>query len=358
MAIKLSEFRNTAAIYTHPVGNGSEHLPAGGSVGQVVVNTNPGNGSWEDPSTVPLNNTNTVPSDVLVEVNDDGVMRKQTLSTFKDNFYSLSGGTPYDQHSATGGRVLMPDGASYHTGSSSVTGAIKITLPTISTNDMLSFEVRVYDYAGNESFTAYIYGYHFAGPGWGNCSACIISSDKQSTKKFVVRFGHDGTKACVWIGETNSTWRYPQIGVFNFVVGFSSPDVYAYTTGWNISFATSFENVNATILNTLPIARRDDPTVVTLYNNSTGLGAGDISLSDSVWDYDELLVIHSNDSKSYFSIYRQLVSDIQALHNYTTQKYSLTNGHYYWGGRFNAAGTFFDTLSENSVIYRLQGVKW
>ena len=34
--------------YSHPLGNGNYHLPSGGNIGQVVVNTAPGTGTWQN----------------------------------------------------------------------------------------------------------------------------------------------------------------------------------------------------------------------------------------------------------------------------------------------------------------------
>ena len=152
----------------------------------------------------------------------------------------------------------VPKGAYHYQQTSTATGAIRITLPPMH-DAMVSFWVDVYDYAANESFSAYISGYPYLTgslPHWAHTSAVIIGG---VSRNFTVRFGDNNlgstsTQYYVYIGETNSTWSYPQIRVRDVNCGFhvSTSEWEGNEAGWDVSFATSFENVVATQSNTLP----------------------------------------------------------------------------------------------------------
>ncbi len=169
-----------------------------------------------------------------------------------------NGGAYYQEHShATNasyhyGVVPTPAGAFYGTTQADYLGAIKIKLPVYGTYGMVKFEVDIFDYTTNESVKLLIAGYHYNGTYWNNQTVTNLTSN--IAKYYNVRFGHDGTKSCVWIGETNSTWNYPQVAVTNVMVGFSDP-VSRYAKDWEITFVTSFDTVGATIsTDILPIA--------------------------------------------------------------------------------------------------------
>lgn len=145
--------------------------------------------------------------------------------------------------------VPFPLGAEYASRSSVVTGAIKIVLPVSWVSTMMSFSVMIYDYADHESFTINISGYNSSGGYWTRVSATTIGSN--ANRNFTVRFGYSGGKCVVYIGETNSTWGYPQIRVINFVGGYNNKTLDTWKDGWSIGIATSFEAVNASVVNTL-----------------------------------------------------------------------------------------------------------
>lgn len=76
-----------------------------------------------------------------------------------------------------------------------------------------------------------------------------VSVNAQSaSKNYTVRFGGNGSRNCVWIGETNSTWSYPQVSVRDFVSGYST-DIDQYDDGWSIDIVTSFNTIDSTFAN-------------------------------------------------------------------------------------------------------------
>ena len=183
------------------------------------------------------------------------------------------------QNSGAHGYVAIPEGAYYHSATSSVTGAIKITLPVHGTADMLSFVVDIFDYTTSESITVYIKGYLYQQTGsneWVNLSVQIIASDR--TRNYTVRFGADGSNNCVWIGETNTTWTYPQVQVRDFTSGFNT-NIDSFTDGWDVSFVTSFDTVDETVINTFPISKEVENSNIRIANSASSyLNGGNVGI--------------------------------------------------------------------------------
>jgi hypothetical protein len=98
--------------------------------------------------------------------------------------------------------------------------------------------VQIYTYITGRSYT-YRIGGHYSGSQWYNVFAYALTD---SGPILNVRFGYDGDFICVWIGETGSTWAYPQVFVTDFQNGYSSIDN-TWLTGWNVSFQTAFNTV-------------------------------------------------------------------------------------------------------------------
>jgi len=91
--------------------------------------------------------------------------------------------------STTAVHCWQPKDGYYHTTTNAHTGAIRIKLPPFH-DSMVTFWVDVYDYALNESFSAYISGYPYLGTHWSYTSAVIIGG---VARNFTVRFGDNNT---------------------------------------------------------------------------------------------------------------------------------------------------------------------
>jgi len=155
----------------------------------------------------------------------------------------------YSDSLSAGQTVTRPQGGEYTTAASTQTGAIKVTLPHSWTNTMLRMTIKVYQYSTNQSFEVNCGGYTYAGSSnWINPFAYIIGNPGVD-RNFNVRFGHDGTKCCIYIGETNSTWAYMQIVVTDVKLGYSYASISDWDDGWDIGFATSFGSVSYAISN-------------------------------------------------------------------------------------------------------------
>lgn len=140
--------------------------------------------------------------------------------------------------------VPVPQGGLFVTTTASITGYLKITLPVSWTNTMLSFFVDFYEYTNDETFTMQLAGYNY-GPGyWVNTTANLVSSSTGRT--FNVRFGHDGSKCAIYVGESNSTWSYPQVRVRDFLAGYSGISVANWADDWAVGFTTTLGTITDT----------------------------------------------------------------------------------------------------------------
>ena len=167
----------------------------------------------------------------------------------------VDGGSIIHDEGSIAGYISHPDSAAYSQAGSSATGAIRICMPFDVPNDMIRFTVDVFDYTTDESFTANIAGYAYQTAGgneWVSPSATIIADN--TNRDFTIRFGHEGGVHCVYIGETGSTWSYPQVVVRDFYGGYNT-DIDQWDDGWTIAFDTSFSNVDETQSNNFPVAR-------------------------------------------------------------------------------------------------------
>jgi len=163
-----------------------------------------------------------------------------TFANFSQGVYDDSSGI----------RVVNPGGGSRTTQDSSTTGAIKITLPVSWTNTMLRMTIKVYEYTTNESFTVVCGGYNYSpSTSWYNTFAYIESSAKLD-RNFTVRFGHDGSKCCIYIGELTSGWTYTQVFVTDVQIGYSGLTGSAWRSGWVVGFeASAFGTITQTEVN-------------------------------------------------------------------------------------------------------------
>jgi len=165
--------------------------------------------------------------------NQSGGTVSATTGAFTGRLTSTSGFTNADNAL----RIFAPGGGSYATGASTVTGAIKIRIPTaaLRSNTMISFKVKVYQYNTGLSNEFQISGYNYsdAGASWINVAATALS---QSQGALTVRFGFDGTSQCVYIGELASSWSYPQVVVTDFIGGYSAYTAALWASGWSVGF--------------------------------------------------------------------------------------------------------------------------
>ena len=234
-------------------------------------------------------------------------------------------------------RLVNPGGAYYVTSTSTVTGAIKIRLPRLKVNCMMRMTVKIYQYNTGQSATIECGGYDYAGDGiWRNIFAYQNSDIFGDVN---VRFGNDGTYDCIWIGETSSTWSYPQVFVTDFQAGYNN-----YTsdwgTGWNISYVTSFNTVTDT-----RVAYKTLNTSNSLYVGTTSIAlnrsSGSQTLTGVSIDGNSATVTinYGNNSNS---TYQMLWGSGNSIYG-TTEVYLNPSTDYVYAASFNATDWFRST---------------
>lgn len=173
-------------------------------------------------------------------------------------------------------RIIKPNGGALSTSTPSATGAIRITYPVGFTNTMHRVKVNIYEYTTNESFTIYFGGYNYAPSSlWYNEFAYVVNNPG-TDRNFTVRFGYNGTKMVVYIGELASTWEYPQVFIEEVELGFGGQSSAWRDDAWAIGFeATAFQNVSKTVSNPQATnwARNGSSTYYSLGNVGIGTTA-------------------------------------------------------------------------------------
>jgi|688.fasta_scaffold21233_2 hypothetical protein len=164
------------------------------------------------------------------------------LNVLDANSIYTSGGL-----STNGGNSLLgvqsPGGASRANGGSTETGAFKITLPSgIPVYGMFKLVIHIYEYGqrGN-GYEIHCGGHMYPNYMYNRFQVQYGSSNSPLN----VRYGNDGTNGCIWIGDTNTTWSYPQIWVSEFMMGYSNTSWTTWRSGWSISLVTSYGNSGA-----------------------------------------------------------------------------------------------------------------
>jgi len=293
-------------------------------------------------------------ADLLDNISSGSFLRSDVNDTLTATM-KVTGSIIWEHNSAVG-YIAFPKGAALN-GGSSETGAIRINMPTSGTADMIRFTVDVFDYTTNESFTANIAGYLYQGAGlneWVNESATIIADN--TNRDFNIRFGHEGTN-CIYIGETDSTWSYPQVVVRDFFGGYST-DIDAYDDGWSIAIDTTFSNVDATQSSNFPISRyAQDSDLLDgissgsfLRSDADDTGSGAYTWSKDATDVFNFSANSTNDNRGIaFNARTALSADYNDGYLRLNNASEFTNGVYtpgnFWANGNITAGGYLDTNS-------------
>lgn len=196
-------------------------------------------------------------------------VRANDNSVYRPYFYDSSAKEiTLKDEIVSGGYVPMPYGGTYTCSTNSITGALKIKLPVKYTSHMLSFWVDIYDYSEGTAVSYFVSGYNYSVDNkWYNESANCIG--KGSYSNLNVRFGDDGTNTCVIIGETNTTWHYPQVVVRDFYHGYSTINS-NFVKNWGVSFISTLpSNISQTIRTNTYVATN----TVSSNNNTASWGS-------------------------------------------------------------------------------------
>lgn len=140
-------------------------------------------------------------------------------------------------------RVLIPTGGTYIGGGGATTGAFKIKLPVGAPSDRnISIDVTIMDNYG--TLKLHIVGVNAAGV-WYYTKATVVS-DHSILPRPNIRWGHDGTSDCIWIGDVAyANWAYPQVWIDRVSIGQNPAINSPFATGWAISLVGSYNTVTA-----------------------------------------------------------------------------------------------------------------
>ncbi len=154
-------------------------------------------------------------------------------------------------------RITNPDTAYFSSDNANQTGAWKITLPTAAFAASLKMRVEIYDNSTGEAISLAVAGSVSLSMVWANPTVAIVG--QRADRDFAVRFGNDGSKPCIWIGEVNSTWSSPRVHVPELMVSSNSDGgtIARWMTGWTITSVTAFNSVSATLTGNLVFAQSD-----------------------------------------------------------------------------------------------------
>lgn len=155
------------------------------------------------------------------------------------SYLSLSGGTLTGTLGKSNNYIFKPNGGDFRTTSNVYDGAICISLPANIGNTMVSMWIDVYNYFTNTSFSVHVGGYTYNSNFSNSPFAMVYGASHK------VRLTYDnGFK--IYIGETGSTWHYPQISIRDVVLGFNQ-NYSNWSNDWSVSFVTSFPTINKEI---------------------------------------------------------------------------------------------------------------
>ena len=145
----------------------------------------------------------------------------------------------------------------FPTGTVSVAGTMKITLPKTWSSTIISLKIIGNDY-GTGDWSCTIYGYNYiVASAWLNAN-CTISG-KPPFKS--VRLGHDGTNCCILLGSyTDTNWNFTTINV-DLIASYQN--ISDWQSGWTIERIT--DETGITISQTPTIKNTGTDNYLTKY---------------------------------------------------------------------------------------------
>jgi hypothetical protein len=128
------------------------------------------------------------------------------------------------------------------------TGALRIVFPNGSQAKDTFFRLRVdvLDTGDKRPFSAIISGHVNTSLAWETCEVAILGQVPDND--LPVRFGNDGTKPCILIGDVTKTWAYPRFALSEVMISLNGDggDPAFWASGWAMSLVTSLGAVTIT----------------------------------------------------------------------------------------------------------------
>ena len=174
-------------------------------------------GSYADLTNVPTTFAPSSHNHAASEITS-GTLATARLPEFIENKYT------YQKHSSTGVFMPMVKGGLLTQTASQATGRLRIKLPHYRAAIMQAFTIDIYEYNTDRMQSILVGGYTYndTNATWYNTSAiALMDSDNRDLN---VRFGSDETNdfQCVSVGETDTTWVYPQVVIRDYMGGYDA----------------------------------------------------------------------------------------------------------------------------------------
>jgi hypothetical protein len=129
------------------------------------------------------------------------------------------------------------------------TGAIRIVFPagTQAKDTFIRMRVDVFDGNDRKSFSAILAGHVGTTLAWDGCMASILG--QLAANDMTVRFGNDGTKPCVLIGDVTSTWKTLRVAVSEVMISANADggDAVLWASGWTAGLVTALGAISQTL---------------------------------------------------------------------------------------------------------------
>lgn len=187
-----------------------------------------------------------------------------TTLGLKNNVLSSISGAGTDKGDAL--HIPMPEGGKTRHFYTNQEGAIKITLPVdINHSAIFSLHVDIFgrQYNTNPTDAALI---HIVGQSNSSNAAewSVTTLVSNVDLDYPIRFGNDGTNACIWIAEANHIFDYVGVGISNLFVGrVNTGSLEDWKAPFNITRTETFDTVDLLFENNLPVAKSTYGTDIT-----------------------------------------------------------------------------------------------
>lgn len=204
-----------------------------------------------------------------------------------------------------------------YSGSGDFTGYLKIVTQVPFTYDFVQFTVTVYNYSNDTSVDYHIGFCAAQTEKLINCTAFCVGKPGSKLSNLPVRFGVEGKKAAITIGESNTAWNYPQIKIHDVVYRRTS-SVETLGEGWTVDITESgLDTVDVTVENThvaygmsgsdtvIPTSL-PNPYALTFTGGATGSYDGSFAMSVDIPSNTDANVSQTNTTSS--ADYRVLLS--------------------------------------------------
>lgn len=172
---------------------------------------------------------------------------------------SLSGGTLSGKlnpaggiaYSGKDGYIAFPEGGYFSYLDGNITGFLHIVLPNTWSSTFVKFMVSIFNYATGQSVDYIIAGYTYSsGARWEAMTSICVGSQRNEIANLPVRFGHDGQKCAVSIGNADTTWKYPGVQVHNIFLFYGNTAYARWHSGWEVKInSTPLEKISLMLEN-------------------------------------------------------------------------------------------------------------